>query len=294
MPAALRPAPSALARTLALALSGCTLLSFSPAATAQEAEPAADIPSPATIDSISHVERSAPITRSRVYLGPGIGPAYAGADRMSWGPFIEVSRARDGEYFAFEAPDESFGFNLYEKKGTAFGFAVNMVGKRKAKDTDYTLSTVGSSFELGVTGQSWLSDNIRLRAEARKAVSGHKAFVGSVSADYVVQRGDEWVFSVGPRVTLADSKFHRRYYGVNGAEALRSGLPVTRPKGGVHSAGAAASILHQFNDKWGVAAFAAYERLVGDAASSPVTRTYGSRNQPSAGVAISYTFGTAP
>ena len=32
-------------------------------------------------------------------------------------------------------------------------------------------------------------------------------------------------------------------------------------------------------------------RLVGDAADSPVTRAFGSRNQPAFGIALSYTFG---
>ena len=36
--------------------------------------------------------------------------------------------------------------------------------------------------------------------------------------------------------------------------------------------------------------FARYERLVGDAAKSPIVREFGSRNQLSAGIGLSYTF----
>jgi outer membrane protein len=37
-------------------------------------------------------------------------------------------------------------------------------------------------------------------------------------------------------------------------------------------------------------AYARYERLVSDAGRSPLIRTYGSRDQISAGLALSYTF----
>lgn len=257
---------------------------------AQDAAAAAE-QSPATIDAISDEEGGTRAKRTRISLGPQLAPAYPGADRMSIGPYFDFSRARSGEFFAFEAPDESAGFNIYEKGGSALGLAVNMLGKRKAEDVEGLLPTVKRSFELGVAGQSWILPDVRLRLEARKAITGHKGWVGTVSADYVAQSGDDWLFSVGPRVTLGDGKFHRTYYGVTPQDALTSGLAAERPKGGVHSVGLAASYLHQFTPSWGVATFVRYEHLLGDAADSPVTREFGSRHQPSAGVAISYTFG---
>lgn len=245
---------------------------------------------PSDIDRISDIRSDAPNQRTRIYLGPQIGPAYPGADRMSWRPYFDLSRAREGEFFAYEAPDESFGFNFYERGGSALGLAANFVGKRKARDTDGLLPSVGWGAELGVSGQTWVLPNIRLRAEARKAISGHKAFVGNLSADYVKQESDNLLISFGPRISLADGKFARTYYGISPRDAQFSGLPAYRPKGGIQSIGAAASLLYQFDDRWGMAAYARYERLLGDAASSPVTREFGSRNQPSVGVALSYTF----
>jgi len=70
-----------------------------------------------------------------------------------------------------------------------------------------------------------------------------------------------------------------------------SGRPAYDPKGGVQSVGVTAGYMRQLTRNWGVAAFARYDRLVGDAADSPVTRAFGSRNQPAFGIALSYTFG---
>jgi outer membrane protein len=44
------------------------------------------------------------------------------------------------------------------------------------------------------------------------------------------------------------------------------------------------------NDRWGLFGFARYERLVGDAAKSPIVREFGSRNQLSGGIGLNYTF----
>ncbi len=75
------------------------------------------------------------------------------------------------------------------------------------------------------------------------------------------------------------------------AAALSSGLPTFDADGGIQSVGLTAGYLRQLNRRWGLAAYARYDRLIGDAADSPVTRNLGSRSQPSVGLALSYTFG---
>ena len=56
-------------------------------------------------------------------------------------------------------------------------------------------------------------------------------------------------------------------------------------------AGATTSVLRQLSDRWGVFGYAKYDRLLSDAADSPVTRRFGSRDQFSGGAGVSYTFG---
>jgi outer membrane protein len=47
----------------------------------------------------------------------------------------------------------------------------------------------------------------------------------------------------------------------------------------------------QLTPRWGIYTYAGLDRLVGDAADSPVVRQFGSRNQLSAGAALTFTFG---
>jgi outer membrane scaffolding protein for murein synthesis (MipA/OmpV family) len=135
-----------------------------------------------------------------------------------------------------------------------------------------------------------VTDAIRLRVEGRKGLNGHTGLTGMIGADYVLRDHDKWLVSVGPRVTLADNRYMDAYFSLTPGDAARSGLPVYDAKGGVQMVGATVGVLRQLNDRWGVSGYAKYDRLVADAADSPVVGAFGSRNQFSAGAALSYTF----
>lgn len=232
--------------------------------------------------------------RTRVTIGPQLAPSHPGSDKVALRPFFDISRARGDDEFAFEAPDESFGFPLLSTAGLEIGPALGIEGSRDAQDVGAPIHKVGFSFEAGAFVQAQLTEALRLRVEGRKGLSGHRGWIGVVSADYIVRKADDWLFSIGPRVTFADARYQRAYFGLTPADAVASALPVYDAEGGAQSAGVAAGSLHRLSRRWGIATYARYDRLVGDAADSPVTRTLGSRNQFAAGLGLSYTFGTAP
>lgn len=229
--------------------------------------------------------------RTRVTLGPQLVPGHPGSDKVSLRPFVDVSRARGNDEFEFEAPDESFGFPVLRTSGFAIGPALGFEGKRDADAAGAPIHQVGFSVEAGAFVQGWLGDALRVRIEGRKGLTGHRAWTGSVSADYVARQGDDWLFSIGPRVTLSDSKYHRAYFGITPADSAASGLAAYDPGGGVQAVGLTAGYMRQLSRRWGIATYARYDRLTGDAADSPVARTLGSPNQFSGGIALSYTFG---
>lgn len=229
-------------------------------------------------------------TRYRVALGPGFGPAYPGDDELSIGPFVDLDTAKGDEPFAHESPDEAFGFPLLNLGNVYIGPSVDIVSKRKADDTTPGLRTVGTSVELGVGTQVVFSDRLYGFAEVRRAVSGHDGWVARGGVDYVMRQGDDWLISVGPRVTWADGKQHDAYFGISPDEAIASGLPAFDADGGIQSYGATLGAEVALTNSLGLAGYAGYERLTGDAADSPVTRNFGSRDQFSFGAALTYSF----
>lgn len=228
--------------------------------------------------------------RVRIGLGAQAVPRYAGAEDVQIQPLVDLSLTRAGRTFAFEAPDEAFGFNILGTEGLGIGPSVTFQSSRRNKDVGVPIGKVKTTIEAGAFVQYMFGENFRLRVDGRKGLGGHDAFVGDVSADFVVRDGDRYVFSVGPRAVLSDSKYNRAYFGVTGAQSAATGLPIYRPDGGLQSVGASTSLTYQFNDRWGVIGYARYDRLVDDAADSPIVRQYGTRDQFSGGLALTYTF----
>lgn len=229
--------------------------------------------------------------RFRVALGGQLSPSYPGADETSFGPLIDVSVAEGGEVFAMEAADEGIGLPLVSAGGFEFGPALAFQSSRKESEVGAPVGKVGGSFEVGAFVQTYVAPSLRLRLEGRRGIGGHDAFVGKLSADYVVRDGDRYIFAIGPRLTLSDAKYQRAYFAVTPAVAAATGLPAYRPRGGAQAAGVASSLHVQLAPRWGLYGFAQYDRLISDPADSPLVRAFGSRDQLSGGLAVSFTFG---
>ena len=228
--------------------------------------------------------------RVRVGAGAQLRPEFYGGDKTELAPLFDVDIARGSKPFRFEAPDDSFGIRLISSNGFTAGPAANIEGSRKNSDVGAAVGKVKTTIEAGAFAQYELGENFRLRGELLKGLGGHRGIVGSLGADYIARDGDNYVFSVGPRVRVSDGRYQRAYFGVDTEAALATGLPVYRPDAGVHALALASGLSYQFNPRFGMFGFAQYERLVGDAGKSPIIKEFGSRNQLSGGLGLSYTF----
>lgn len=228
--------------------------------------------------------------QTRVTFGPRLMPSFPGADGVSLRPYVDVSRRRGDQPFPFRAPDEGPAIAVYDQGGLAFGPVIGFVGERSREDVG-GLDKVGFTIEAGVFVRYWLGPHFRLSAEARQGINGHGALIGLVGADYVVRDRDRWLLSFGPRLTVASGRFARTYFGVTPREAAMTGVTAYSPDASLSAAGAVVGVRRQLSRRWGVLGYAKYDRLLGDAADSPVVDRFGSRDQWSGGVAVSYVFG---
>lgn len=223
--------------------------------------------------------------------GPQFLPAFPGADDYEINPLFTGGVRREGDPLNARAPDDGFGFSLTGRGGLVeIGPMIAFEGDRSSEEVGAPVGDVDFTFEPGVFVNLNVSPSFRLRVEARKGVNGHEGFVGDVGADLFLRSGTETVFSIGPRVRLADEDWMNAYFGVTPAVAVATGLPAYAPEGGISSYGAIAGLTHQFSRTLGVFAYAGYDRLSGDAAESPIVRAFGSRDQFSGGIALTFTF----
>ena len=227
--------------------------------------------------------------RVRVGLGGQLRPKFVGADESSLAPLFHVNFARGTKEFAFSAPDDSPSVGVLSKDGFSLGPAGNIEGRRRDSDVGAPVGSLPRTFEAGAFAQYLAGDSFRVRAELLKGINGHEGLVGTIGADKIWRDGDRYVFSIGPRVLFSDARYQRAYFGVTPAASLASGLPAYRPGGGVHAVAVASGATYALDSRWGVFGYARYERLVGDAAKSPIIRELGSRNQMSGGIGLNYT-----
>jgi outer membrane protein len=228
--------------------------------------------------------------RVRVGLGVQVRPAFPGAEEADLRPLFDFDLAKGVEEFRIETPDDRFGIRLISAGRFTAGPAASFQGSRRNKDVGAPVGKVDATIELGGFVDYLVNDSLRLRGELVRGINGHEGLTGQVGLDHFWRNGDRYAVTLGPRLLFSDDRYQRAYFGVSPAAAAATGLPAYSPGGGVHAVALAAGMQTQLDPSWGLFSYARGERLVGDAVRSPIVRTYGSRNQLSAGLGISYAF----
>lgn len=215
-------------------------------------------------------------------VGIGLAPEYEGSNSYMLVPYFE-GRLNYGNYYArFEG--DNLRFNILNDPHFHFG---PLIGFRRGRgnvnspvramhhldDTE----TVGGFIEWEYVGKD-PRYGATINLSGADAVYGEKTggwkFVGRVTArrplDFI-DRG--FIVSASMDLTWISHPYMRTYFGVSPSDAAASGLPVFTPSGGGFSRYGVALSADQFLSRhFSVGVRAWYGRLLGDAASSPVTR----------------------
>ena len=228
----------------------------------------------------------------KVGVGGEYRPNFEGANRSMLSPVPIFSIRRAGKADQFRGPRDSAGISFIEMAGFRVGPAFKYVAARNAADFAELrgLGDVNAAFELGGFLEYFPVDWLRGRVEVLQGFGGHHGVVANFSADLIVPVAPQWTLSGGPRFTLQSTAATAPYFGINPAQAMASGLPQFDARGGAHSAGAGAQLRYQFNPQWEVHSYVEYQRLLGDAAASPLVQQRGSPSQLTVGVGASYSF----
>jgi MipA family protein len=218
-------------------------------------------------------------------------PKYPGADSYGLNFLPIFGWRREGAPMPFEAPDDGAGFGILPNESAFnFGPTLEFQNKRQEEDAGAAIGDVGFTVEAGGFVEIFPSDNIRLRAELRQGIGGHKGLVGDLGVDIIARDDDRYIFSIGPRARWADGDYHDAYFGVTPAVTTATGLPTYNPKSGFYALGAMAGLTYRLGRNWGLQGYVGYDRLIGDAADSPIVRSLGSRSQFSGGLGLFFEF----
>ena len=203
-------------------------------------------------------------------------PVYLGAraTRVFGGPVINV-RYRDEAFFSV---GEGLGYNFlhgrYYRVGISIGYDS---GRREADDYAHLrgLGNISVAPAVKLFASYVVSKDFPMviQTDVRQIVlGGADGTTGTLEA-YMPLPGSSktFVMFLGPSITWANASFLQKNFGVTQSQSLASGDPIFNVHGGTNSVGLGFSATKFITQHWLLNADAAYSRLRGSAAESPVT-----------------------
>ena len=233
-----------------------------------------------------------------VTLGGGAlyAPKYEGSDKheLKALPFVEVI----WNDTLFLSPMDGLGANIVSYHGFTAGASIGYDGGREEKDSRSELRGMGK-IDGGVTGTGFVEYDLQI-AKANASVTKYFAGSEGVTAEFGIStflplsvlfgdatfgggysESEEGAKSghglPGPALTLgvsaewADDKYMRDYFGVSAAQSANSGKAAFNAGAGFKSVSAEAGLLVPVTENVMIGSMVTYERLIGDAADSPLS-----------------------
>ncbi len=234
------------------------------------------------------------------YVSGGIAlvPDYLGSDdyMVAGGPAGRLSFAGNREIKLIAATLSS---NLLDHEYLRLGPVINYRFARDSVDDEVVdlMRDIDGAFELGVTAgldfKNGTNSRYRFGAfvEVLQDVSGeHEGLLVTGSLQYWRPLSLAWDIGIRGSVTYASDDYMGTYFGVSAADSARSGLPQFSAGGGIRDVTVTPALVLHFSKTWHVGAFVRYQRLLSDAADSPVVDLRGDPDQFIVGLGVVYSW----
>ncbi len=239
------------------------------------------------------------VTNVRLGIGPGIYPAFEGSDQYKIRPIPVVSLRYRGlvEVDNNEVKVIAFKYLFGRDAAISSGnfragplVSINF-GRGERDSTELRgMGSVDTSFELGAF-VSYAAKDTRIRLRARQDVAtGHNGATVIADVTQTFFRTARFGASASVSGAWASANYMKSFFGVSATQAAASGLPAYHPGSSFKDVSVGLNGSYTISEEWAVFANATYERLVSDAADSPLVRLRGSRNQASFSTFIVFTF----
>lgn len=242
----------------------------------------------ADMDKSGHGDELSERNKSHYYaaLGPALTPDYEGSDYYEVLPLVIARWIKRGRYA--ELVGAKLRANLIAESLWQFGPVLRWNRARGNVESGPVdrMEHIDGALEAGGFFGALLRDpdaprrRLGLEVEALQDVWGvHDGYVLNLDLSGGTPLNDNWAVDVSITSTWASNAYMSTYFGVNASDAVRSGLQPFRASSGFKDVAFSANISYSLSDHWGVAMSGRYQRLLGDAADSPVVASAGSPNQ---------------
>lgn len=211
-------------------------------------------------------------------------PEYPGAARVAAGvqpAFVVNYRSRDFGSVAFGTEAGGLRWTPCQTEDASFGMLVSYDAGRRddahgrpSRPGSTTLEGMGripgsllyGGYAAFDVGKLFSISTVVVRSGSRDG--GTRAQIG---VEMPLPAPARLELSVVSHLNLADARYVTSRFGVSPSQALRSGRQVYEPEGGLLSFGVGMEARYAISAQWRLAGSAGAERLLGDAAYSPLT-----------------------
>jgi MipA family protein len=231
-----------------------------------------------------------------VTLGASVeyGPKFPGSKHDGFSALPSFDIRRFDEPDEPSAPDDNLDYSLLDIGRFEAGPVLGIRDGRSQSDDNRLqgMHAVHWDVDAGIFAQYWAIPNqLRFRTEVRQAVSNGSGLIVDLGADWFQPLGEKWLFSAGPRASFGNGSYMRKYFGISAAEAAQNGvLPAFDAGSGLKSVGFTVSASYDVTPTWTLQVYNRFDRLIGDAADSPITSKFGDKNQNVIGISLSKAF----
>lgn len=255
---------------------------------------AALVPAASQAQSSDYSTLTSPQSAQNWHLRLGAGlryqPDYIGSNDFIFSarPIISIGRGVKSTWWSAE--DDAISIGFFSGQGWRIGFSGDLLWKRKSSTNRALIGIPDAKFgvEAGAFVEFYPTSWLRARADLRRGFFAHDALIADFKLDAFTRIG-AWSLGVGPRARVAGADYVRTYFGTYGGWPGTGGM-LQRYNAGLHSVGAIAQATYNWTDKFETTAYVEFKHLTGDAAKSPIVKTYGSRNSVTLGISATYSF----
>jgi outer membrane protein len=246
----------------------------------------------AQVDYGSETPVPVPSDRTGWTLGLGVAavPDYEGSDDYKAVPVPYINWQGEHRYFnltGLTAKGNVLGTDIIE-----FGPRLRVRPKRDDVDNNRVddMKSTDTAVELGAFVAASYE---RWRAEfwfSQDVADAYNGQLAGFEGSYTYPINPSWVLKTTFTTTYASGRYMDTYFGVDAEDSQRSGLRQYNASAGFKDVGGDVALTYTGWQHWGLTGVFSYDRLLGDAEDSPVTKE-GSANQFIFGALLTYKFG---
>ena len=201
------------------------------------------------------------------------GHAYMGSDERRTRAYPAIDYRWASGWFA--GTTNGVGYNFSRQAGVQYGVRLTAdFGRDESRsavlrglgDVD-ARPEIGAFYNLQPTAHTFLTSSLRYGAG-----QGRDGLLLDLGAGLNAQVAPAWRLGAGVAATWANAAYTQSYFGVDAAQAARSGRGVYTAGAGVRDVRVSVSATYAITPRASATAALSYSRLQGDAARSPIVR----------------------